>query len=68
MVFTEILFHLKRLSIYGAAHPIRMIRRFNDERNVEESCDGLYARFLVYMPVPVRKRIGMLILSLNVKH
>ena len=55
---TDIRLKNPRLSIFGAAHPTRMINRLNKERNIDEGSDGLYARFLVFTPKPIRKRIG----------
>lgn len=47
-----------RLSIFGAAHPTKIITRFLEEKNLVD-CDGLYARFLVFNPEPMSKRIGI---------
>ena len=43
-----------------------IIQKLNIERNIEESCDGLYSRFLMFNPQPRVTRIDEKEKSLNV--
>lgn len=47
-----------RLTIFAAAHPHKIIKLLDDEKEMGQNCDGFISRFLFCAPKPLRRKLS----------